>query len=98
MREIEGGNARGQPPEKWRDRVQEYVRERGEGSLKSLQQVSRECLEGERWKLPVVILWWKILGAGVKNICQKYMKIVTNDVEKIKTNILQDSVSGQCTD
>ncbi len=27
--EIEGGNARGQPPVKWRDRVQEYVRERG---------------------------------------------------------------------
>ncbi len=28
--EIEGGNVRGRPPVKWRDRVQEYVRERGE--------------------------------------------------------------------
>ncbi len=27
--EIEGGNVRGRPPVKWRDRVQEYVRERG---------------------------------------------------------------------
>lgn len=25
--EIEGGNVRGRPPEKWRDRVQEHVRE-----------------------------------------------------------------------
>ncbi len=36
--EIEGGNVRGRPPVKWRDRVQEYVRERGEGSLRSLEQ------------------------------------------------------------
>ncbi len=27
--EIEGGNVRGRPPVKWRDRVQEYVREGG---------------------------------------------------------------------
>ncbi len=27
--EIEGGNVRVQPPVKWRDKVQEYVRERG---------------------------------------------------------------------
>ncbi len=36
--EIEGGSARGRPPVKWRDKVQEYVRERGEGSLRSLEQ------------------------------------------------------------
>ncbi len=30
--EIEGGNVRGRPPVKWRDRMQEYVRGRGEGS------------------------------------------------------------------
>ncbi len=30
---LVGGNIRGRPPVKWRDRVQEYVRERGEGSL-----------------------------------------------------------------
>ncbi len=49
--EIEGGNVRGRPPVKWRDRVQEYVRERGEGSLRNLEQARRECQERERWKL-----------------------------------------------
>ncbi len=34
---------------KWRDRVQEYVRERGEGSLRNLEQ-ARE-IDRERWKL-----------------------------------------------
>ncbi len=33
MIEIEGGNVKGRPPVKWRDRVQEYVRERGEGDI-----------------------------------------------------------------
>ncbi len=51
MSEIEGGNVRGRPPLKWRDRVQEYVRERGEGSLRNLEQARRECQNRERWKL-----------------------------------------------
>ncbi len=51
MSEIEGGNVRGRPPVKWRDRVQEYVRERGEGSLTNLEQARRECQDRERWKL-----------------------------------------------
>ncbi len=51
MSEIEGGNVRGQPPVKWRDRVQEYVREKGEGSLRNLQQARRECQDRERWQL-----------------------------------------------
>ncbi len=49
--EIEGGNVRGRPPGKWRDRVQEYVRERGEGSLRSLEQARGECQDREGWKL-----------------------------------------------
>ncbi len=49
--EIEGGNVRGRPPVKWRDIVQEYVRERGEGSLRNLEQARRECQDRERWKL-----------------------------------------------
>ncbi len=36
--EIEGGTVRGRLPVKWRDRVQEYVRERGERSLRNLEQ------------------------------------------------------------
>ncbi len=51
MSEIEGGTVRGRPPVKWRDRVQEYVRERGEGSLRNLKQARRECQDRERWKL-----------------------------------------------
>ncbi len=49
--EIEGGNVRGRPTVKWRDRVQEYARERGEGSLRSLEQARGECQDTERWKL-----------------------------------------------
>ncbi len=46
--EIEGGNVRGRPPVKWRDRVLEYVRERGGGSLRNLEQARRECQDRER--------------------------------------------------
>ncbi len=51
MSETEGGNVRGRPPVKLRDRVQEYVRERGGGSLRNLEQARGECLDRERWKL-----------------------------------------------
>ncbi len=47
---IEGGNVRGGPPVKWRDRVQEYIRERGERSLRNFEQARRECLDRESWK------------------------------------------------
>ncbi len=46
----EGENVRGRPPVTWRDRVQEYVRERGEGSLRNLEQARRVCQDRERWK------------------------------------------------
>ncbi len=48
--EIEGGNVRGRPPVKRRDRVQEYVRERCERSLRNVDHARRECLDRERWK------------------------------------------------
>ncbi len=51
MSEKEGGNARGRPQVKWRDRVQVYVRERGEGSLRNFKQARKECQDRERWKL-----------------------------------------------
>ncbi len=51
VNEIEGGNIRGRPPVKWRDRVQEYVREGGEGSLRNLEQARGECQDRERQKL-----------------------------------------------
>ncbi len=66
--EIEGGNVRGRHPVEWRDRVQEYVRERGEGSLRSLEQARVECQDRERdgSSSAVVIPWWELLGSGVE--------------------------------
>ncbi len=49
--EIEGGTVKGRPPVKWRDRVQECVGERGEGSLRNLEQARGECQDRKRWKL-----------------------------------------------
>ncbi len=49
--EIERGNVRGRDPIKWRDRVQENVRERGEGALRSLEQARKECQDRVRWKI-----------------------------------------------
>ncbi len=49
--ELEGGNVREQHPVKWRDRVQEYVSERGERSLRNFEQARRACLNRGRWKL-----------------------------------------------
>ncbi len=64
--EIEGGNVRGRPPVKWRDRVLEYVRERGEGSMRNLEQARGECQDRERWKLFCCSHPRELLGAGVK--------------------------------
>ncbi len=49
--EIEGENVRGRPLVKWRDRMQEHVRERGERSLRNFEQTRRKCLDRVRWKL-----------------------------------------------
>ncbi len=51
MSGTEGKNVRGRPPVKLRDRVQEYVRKRGEGSLRNPEQARRDCQDRERWKL-----------------------------------------------
>ncbi len=65
--EIEGGNARGRPPVKWRDRVQEYVGERGERSLRNFEQARKECLDRDGNSSAVAIVWWELLEAGVKD-------------------------------
>ncbi len=43
---------RGQLPVKWRDRMQEYVWKKGEGSMRNLEQAKGECLDGEMKTLP----------------------------------------------
>ncbi len=63
--EIKGGNGRGRPPVKWRDRLQEYVRERGEISLINFEHARRECLDSVGSSSAVAIPWWELLGAGV---------------------------------
>ncbi len=62
--EIEGGKVRVQPPVKWRNRVQEYVRERGEGPLRNLEQARGDCQDGS--SSVAAISWWELLGAGVE--------------------------------
>ncbi len=49
MSEGAGPN-RGRPPVRWRDRVTEYMRERG-ATRGALDQARRECLDRERWRL-----------------------------------------------
>ncbi len=51
---------------KWRDRMQEYVRERGERSLRNLEQARRECQDRERWKLFCRGMGSSHVGAGVR--------------------------------
>ncbi len=41
--ETEGGNFRGRPPVKWRERVERYLR--------NFEQARRKCMNRERWKL-----------------------------------------------
>ncbi len=57
MREVlvEGHSRRGRPPGSWRDRVKEYMCERG--ASKGLDQARRECLDRERSSSQECVLW-----------------------------------------
>ncbi len=62
--EIVGPNSRGRPPVRWRDRVKEYMCERGATRGGGLDEARRECLDRERWRLfclgqPLGRLFWK---------------------------------------
>ncbi len=50
MREvlIEGHSRRGRPLGRWRDRVKEYMCERGATGVGELDQARRECSDRER--------------------------------------------------
>ncbi len=43
-------SSRGRPPRRWRDRVKEYMCERGATRGGGLDQAKRECLHRERWR------------------------------------------------
>ncbi len=51
MSELEGLNRRGRPFGRWRDRVKKYMTERGTGRRGGFEQIKRECLDRERWRL-----------------------------------------------
>ncbi len=44
-------NIRGRPLGRWRDKVKEYMCERGATWGGGLDQAKRECLDGEKWRL-----------------------------------------------
>ncbi len=43
-------NSRGRPPVRWRDRVKEYMYERGATRRGALDQAKRVCMDRERWR------------------------------------------------
>ncbi len=51
MGESVGNNNRRRSPGRWRDRVKEYLCERGATRRGGLDQVERECLDRERWRI-----------------------------------------------
>ncbi len=51
MSESVGPSSRGRPPVRCRDRVKEYMCERGATRGRGLDQGRRECLDRERWRL-----------------------------------------------
>ncbi len=48
LSELEGPGRKGRPPGRWKDRVKEYMSERGATRGGGLEQARRECLDGER--------------------------------------------------
>ncbi len=46
MGEMKGPSRRGRPLGRWKDRVKEYMSERG-----GLEQARSECVDKERWRL-----------------------------------------------
>ncbi len=50
MSESVGPSSRGRPHWRWRDRVKQYMCERGASRDGGLDQAKRECLDRERWR------------------------------------------------
>ncbi len=49
--EAEGSNGRQRPLERWKDRVEEYLRKRGITGRGVLEQTRRKCWDREKWRL-----------------------------------------------
>ena len=48
---VDSVGVRGGVPVKWDDRVLEYLRERNERGVRSLEQARRECKDRSKWGL-----------------------------------------------
>ncbi len=59
--ESPGPNSRGRPLGRWRDRVKEYMCERGATRKGGLDQAKRECLDRERWRC---LCLWDVPGGS----------------------------------
>ncbi len=72
--ESVGSNSRGRPPGRWRDRVKEYMCERGATRWGGLVQTKRECLDRER--LETILPWppsWGMLLKGARRQSYRYL-------------------------
>ncbi len=49
--EIEGSSRRGRPLGRWKDRVKEYMCDRGACRGGQIEQARKECLDREGWRL-----------------------------------------------
>ena len=66
MSESVGPNSRGRPPVRWRDRVEEYMCEKGATRGGGLDQARRECLDRE---VEMFLPWpppWGTFPEGVR--------------------------------
>ena len=53
--ELEGSNQRGRPLGRWRDKVKEYMCDRGDNRGGGLEQARMDCLDRERWRLLMIM-------------------------------------------
>ncbi len=49
--EIVDPNFRGSPLRRWKDKIKEYMCERSPTRRGGFEQIQRECLDRERWRL-----------------------------------------------
>ncbi len=57
MSEIKGLSRRKRPLGRWKDRVKEYMSERGATRGGGLEQARRKCLDREKWRFFCFCFW-----------------------------------------
>ncbi len=84
MSESVGSSSRDRLPGRWRERVKEYMCERGATRGGRLDQARRECLDRERWRL-----FWRghSLGGRSREGARRHIdrQTVKKKVDEIET-------------